>query len=491
MSRNRIFHACLCALAFLAALDLATAPAVAQCEEVKLTYSNAVFVDLLGWTVDMDGRRFVAGTNPDGGNTQPRIVLWERIGDEWQEQTALWPNDLGDADYRPYGFNVAISGDVIAGGGWTDYSVHRAGLVEVYRRQGAHWIRQQRIEPFPPETTTAEFGMDVEVSGDFLFIGCPICTGAANRGVSVYRFTGSSWSYLQLLTTGEPGTMGGRIAADGDWAAVNAYHSDTDVYAISMFQFDGNAWIERQIIPLPPGEANWFLSQAIDLRGDRMILGSVNQQPGELGHARIYRCADELWVEEASFTSPDPDFYYYGYSVGVDGDVAVVGSIREYLCGALHVYERVDEQWGLRETITAPGPCADQVWGYSVSLAWPYAVVGAPLDNQIAHASGAVHVLDFEGADCNKNGICDATDIANGTSIDLDGDGIPEECDCVGDLNGDRVVNLADLAQLLSHYHAAEPVTYYEGDLDFDGDVDLVDLAEMLSHYGDTCPWPM
>lgn len=32
------------------------------------------------------------------------------------------------------------------------------------------------------------------------------------------------------------------------------------------------------------------------------------------------------------------------------------------------------------------------------------------------------------GLDCNGNGIEDAIDIANGTSSDLDGDGVPDEC---------------------------------------------------------------
>jgi hypothetical protein len=34
------------------------------------------------------------------------------------------------------------------------------------------------------------------------------------------------------------------------------------------------------------------------------------------------------------------------------------------------------------------------------------------------------------GRDCNANGIEDALDIANGTSSDLDSDGVPDECGC-------------------------------------------------------------
>ena len=55
-----------------------------------------------------------------------------------------------------------------------------------------------------------------------------------------------------------------------------------------------------------------------------------------------------------------------------------------------------------------------------------------------------------------------------------------------GDLDGDCDVDLADLAQLLGHYHATN-ASYEDGDLDGDGDVDLADLAALLGVYGTHC----
>lgn len=58
---------------------------------------------------------------------------------------------------------------------------------------------------------------------------------------------------------------------------------------------------------------------------------------------------------------------------------------------------------------------------------------------------------------------------------------------CIGDLDGDNDVDIADLAVLLSHFGAggADPE---DGDLDGDGDVDLADLTLMLSRFGTSCP---
>lgn len=88
--------------------------------------------------------------------------------------------------------------------------------------------------------------------------------------------------------------------------------------------------------------------------------------------------------------------------------------------------------------------------------------------------------------DCNGNTITDSTDIEEGTSLDENGNGVPDECECPGDLNNDQVVDLADLSTLLANY-GATGVAPEDGDLDEDGDVDINDLSAMLSLYGTTC----
>jgi len=56
---------------------------------------------------------------------------------------------------------------------------------------------------------------------------------------------------------------------------------------------------------------------------------------------------------------------------------------------------------------------------------------------------------------------------------------------CIGDLNGDGVVELTDLAILLAGFGCTGGGC--PGDIDGDGDTDLADLAIMLSAFGTTC----
>ena len=70
-------------------------------------------------------------------------------------------------------------------------------------------------------------------------------------------------------------------------------------------------------------------------------------------------------------------------------------------------------------------------------------------------------------------------------SNDTNANGVPDECDCPGDLNGDFVVDLGDLTLLLSNFGLG--TNYGTGDLDYDGDVDIADLAILLSLFGTSC----
>jgi serralysin len=58
---------------------------------------------------------------------------------------------------------------------------------------------------------------------------------------------------------------------------------------------------------------------------------------------------------------------------------------------------------------------------------------------------------------------------------------------CPGDVNFDGLVDLADLARLLSNFGTPSGATREQGDVDADGDVDLHDLTLLLSRFATEC----
>ena len=92
--------------------------------------------------------------------------------------------------------------------------------------------------------------------------------------------------------------------------------------------------------------------------------------------------------------------------------------------------------------------------------------------------------------DCNHNGIPDDVDIEQGTSTDHNGNNIPDECDCVCDINQDGVIGIEDLLALLAAWGPCDeecPPTC-PADVDFDCVVGITDLVVLLSGYSCECP---
>jgi hypothetical protein len=71
-------------------------------------------------------------------------------------------------------------------------------------------------------------------------------------------------------------------------------------------------------------------------------------------------------------------------------------------------------------------------------------------------------------------------EIMNG-AVDINNDGVPDDCQCLGDLFADGQVNGADLGIVLSEWGAS---TNSLADINRDGTVNGVDLSIMLSAWG-------
>lgn len=104
---------------------------------------------------------------------------------------------------------------------------------------------------------------------------------------------------------------------------------------------------------------------------------------------------------------------------------------------------------------------------------------------------------DYTGyPDCNNNGVVDAIDIANGTSQDENGNGIPDQCDgqcgdaehpyLVGDFNKDCYVEWMDFALFSTQWGnigCQEPDWCGDIDLNQDGNVNWNDFAIFAANW--------
>ena len=98
----------------------------------------------------------------------------------------------------------------------------------------------------------------------------------------------------------------------------------------------------------------------------------------------------------------------------------------------------------------------------------------------------ASDIADDSSEDCNANGVPDECDVEAGTSSDDNDNGIPDECEdtCPADFDGSGNVGAADLAQLLGSWGPCPPEPECPADLNDDGSVGAFDLALLLGAWG-------
>lgn len=124
----------------------------------------------------------------------------------------------------------------------------------------------------------------------------------------------------------------------------------------------------------------------------------------DTGAAYIFVRSGETWVQEAKFLASDGAANdSFGISVAISGDVAVVGAYFHdppagTNAGAVYIYRRSGGGvWSLEQKITPPDLGPGMLFGQSVDAGPNRIIVGCPLDNDLGTSSGSVYVYVFSG----------------------------------------------------------------------------------------------
>ncbi|MCA8961944.1 MAG: S8 family serine peptidase, partial [Planctomycetes bacterium] len=153
------------------------------------------------------------------------------------------------------------------------------------------------------------------------------------------------------------------------------------------------------------------------------------------------------------------------------------------------------------ENVFVPVPL-DGCWKIEV-IATEVNVDGRPespeLDADYALVVTGGTPLPIDLVDCNCNGLGDGLEIIAGSVSDLDGNGVPDECQCDGplfvrgDLDHDGEVELVDFFLLLDHvfFGASFSAPATAGDLTSDGGIDLADALYLAAFLFDFGPPPL
>ncbi len=247
-----------------------------------------------------------------------------------------------------------------------------------------------------------QFGFAVAIDGDVAVVGAP-----GGDAAYVYRLVAGVWEQEQRLT-GAPGAEFGFAAdVDGDVIVVGAPRDDAGgdrAGAAHLFRFDGLQWVEQQKVLADDAAAFRFFGTSVAVDGDTAVVGSPGSLllPGFEGSAEVFLWSANLWHFEGALTPSDgAGRDQFGVSVSVLDNVVCVGSNEDdddgSRSGSVYVYRRSAGEWSEEAKLTASDGAAFDEFGRSVSVGGDQLIVGAHRRDEDGADSGVVYAFDYAG----------------------------------------------------------------------------------------------
>jgi uncharacterized protein (DUF2345 family) len=370
---------------------LSTNFALAQVEEAKLNASDGIEYDGFGWRVSISGDYVLIGTLRLFEPYNCSAYIFKRDGETWTEQTKLTGSDC-DVGVQ-IGVSVSLSGDYAIVGAAGDNDTK--GSAYIFKRDGETWTERAKLTGSDCDSN-AYFGVSVSLSGDYAIVGA---AGDNDTKGSAYIFkrNGETWTEQAKLTGSDCDSnvwFGESVSLSGDYVIVGASGDDGEKGSAYIFKRDGETWTEQTKLTGSDCDVGARLGVSVSLSGDYVIVGASGAN-NKKGSAYIFKRDGETWTEQTKLTGSDCDVgARLGVSVSLTGDYVIVGADGDNdTKGSAYIFKRDGETWIEQAKLTGSGFDVNTYFGSSVSLSGDYAIVGAILDE---NRKGSAYVYDIK-----------------------------------------------------------------------------------------------
>ncbi len=269
------------------------------------------------------------------------------------------------------------------------------------------------IEEFKIEASDGDaldsFGALIATSANRMVISAHLDEELGLNAGSVYVFewNGSQWVQTAklLASDGAEGDVFGiSVAISGDRVAVGARAADgaqtDDIGAAYVFDWDGVEWKETKLLPSDGAEDDFF-GISVAVSGDRAVVGAARNDESafDAGAAYVFEWDGVKWAETAKLLASDGDGGdWFGNSVAMSGDRLVVGAPKASdLVGAAYVFDWDGARWVETAKLLASDGEFNDNFG-SVAVSGDRVLVGASLgDNAEGKGTGAAYIFEWDG----------------------------------------------------------------------------------------------
>lgn len=326
-----------------------------------------------------------------------------------------------------FGFSVAVDGDYAIVGAYQEdedtlgeATISNAGSAYIFQNVGGTWLQVQKIVA-SDRNNGDNFGYSVAISGNFIIVGAyhedenAAGSGTMSNSGSAYIFenVGGEWTEVQKIVASDRYTddfFGASVSISGDYAIVGAHQEDENATgdqtlsnsgSAYLFKNNSGTWTEVQkIVAYDRGDVDYF-GYSVSISGDYAIVGAYLEDENVTGGATlsnpgsayIFKNNSGTWSQVKKLVASDrADEDFFGFSVSISGDYAIVGAYQEdentggtdtkANAGAVYIFGKNSDTWTQVQKIVASDRGVGDQYGYSVSISGNYAVVGASLEDE-------------------------------------------------------------------------------------------------------------
>jgi len=331
----------------------------------------------------------VSGDDDNGGNSGSAYVFTRDAG-VWTEQQKLVAGDGAAGDM--FGVSVAVDGDTaVIGAFFDDDNGIKSGSAYVFTRSGTAWTQQAKLIASDGAAHDV-FGESVAVDGDTAVIGARLDddNGVASGSAYVYIRSGTTWAQQAKLAAVDAAALdrfGFSVAVDGDTAVIGAHLDDDNGGASGsayVFTRSGSAWTQQQKLTASDGAASDFFGISVAMDGDTAVIGASGDDDNGAGSgsAYVYIRSGTTWAQQAKLAASDGTALdRFGASVAVDADTAVIGAhfddVRGTDSGSAYVFIRSGTTWAQQAKLAAGDAAPVDRFGFSVAVDGDTAMIGA------------------------------------------------------------------------------------------------------------------
>ena len=311
-----------------------------------------------------------------------------------------------------FGLTVSISGDYAIVGAWRHIdNGNDVGSAYVFKRTGTSWAQEAKLLP-TDGASGDHFGVSVSISGDYAVVGAywDDDNGGNSGSAYVFKRTGTSWAQeAKILPTDGAFSdhFGYSVSISGDYAIVGAHRNDDNGSksgSAYLFKRTGTSWAQESKLLPSDGVDFDFFGWSVSISGDYAIVGAYQDDDngGNSGSAYLFKRTGTSWAQEAKLLPTDgAALDQFGWSVSLYGDYAVVGAKwhddNGPSTGSAYVFKRTGTSWAEEAKLLASDAALIDEFGFSVSLYGDYAVVGAWNDDDNGDASGSAYLFKRTG----------------------------------------------------------------------------------------------